>query len=80
MESLSFGLGGLEAEFWRWLFIMTRIGAALFAAPFFGATSVPPQARVIMTGAVGAWRPQGSISRGGERPAAAGDYEAWTPE
>ena len=53
MESLSFGLGGLEAEFWRWLFIMTRIGAALFAAPFFGATSVPPQARVIMTGAVG---------------------------
>ena len=36
MESLSFGLGGLEAEFWRWLFIMTRIGAALFAAPKAG--------------------------------------------
>lgn len=27
-----------------------------------------------------AWRPQGSLSRGGERPRATGDYEAWTPE
>ena len=53
MVSLTFGLGALEAEFWRWLFIMTRIGAALFAAPFFGASGVPPQARVIVTGAVG---------------------------
>lgn len=53
MMALTFGLGALEAEFWRWLFIMTRIGAALFAAPFFGASGVPPQARVIVTGAVG---------------------------
>lgn len=53
MLALNFGLGSLEAEFWRWLFIMTRIGAALFAAPFFGASSVPPQARVIVTAAVG---------------------------
>lgn len=53
MIALTFGLGALEAEFWRWLFIMTRIGAALFAAPFFGASGVPPQARVIVTGAVG---------------------------
>ena len=33
-----------------------------------------------LTGAVGAWRPQGSISQGGVRPAASGDYEPWTPE
>ena len=50
--NLTFGFGAVEAEFWRWLFVMTRIGAALFAAPFFGAAAVPPQARVIVTGAV----------------------------
>ena len=33
-----------------------------------------------LTGSIGAWRPQGSIARGGERPAASGDYEAWIPE
>ena len=52
--NLTFGFGPVEAEFWRWLFVMTRIGAALFAAPFFGAASVPPQVRVIVTGAVAA--------------------------
>lgn len=52
MIALDFGFGALEAEFWRLLFAMTRIGAALLAAPLFGATSVPPQARVIGAGAV----------------------------
>ena len=33
-----------------------------------------------MSGTPYAWRPQGSLSRGGERPAATGDYEAWKPE
>ncbi|MFO1012491.1 MAG: NADH:ubiquinone oxidoreductase subunit NDUFA12 [Caulobacteraceae bacterium] len=33
-----------------------------------------------LTGALGAWKPKGSIARGGERPRAAGDYEAWSPE
>ena len=33
-----------------------------------------------MTGTVDAWRPQGSIVRSGERPAATGDYQAWRPE
>jgi flagellar biosynthesis protein FliR len=28
MIALSFGFGAVEAEFWRWLFVMTRIGAA----------------------------------------------------
>jgi flagellar biosynthetic protein FliR len=50
--ALHFGFGALEAEFWRWAFLMTRIGAAMTAAPFFGATNVPAQLRVIMAAAV----------------------------
>ena len=33
-----------------------------------------------LTGTVGAWRPPGSIARGGQRAPATGDYQAWTPE
>jgi flagellar biosynthetic protein FliR len=59
--NLSFGFGPVEAEFWRWLFVMTRIGAAMLAAPLFGAGGVPMQARVVLTGAVAvlvcAWSP-----------------------
>jgi len=58
---LNFGFGPVEAEFWRWIFVMTRIGAAMLAAPLFGAGSVPPQLRVIMAGAIAvlvcAWMP-----------------------
>jgi flagellar biosynthetic protein FliR len=50
--NLSFGFGPIEAEFWRWLFVMTRIGAAMLGGPFFGAGSVPMQVRVVATGAV----------------------------
>ena len=61
MIALSFGFGALEAEFWRLLFVMTRIGAAMLAAPFFGAGNVPPQVRVIATGTLAvlvcAWTP-----------------------
>lgn len=61
MIALHFGFGALEAEFWRLMFVMTRIGAALFAAPLFGATTVPPQVRVIVSGAIAvlvcAWSP-----------------------
>ncbi len=61
MNALHFGFGPLEAEFWRLLFAMTRIGAAMLAAPFFGAGSVPPQVRVIASGAIAvlicAWTP-----------------------
>ncbi|CAN5388245.1 NADH:ubiquinone oxidoreductase subunit NDUFA12 [soil metagenome] len=32
-----------------------------------------------LTGTVYAWKPKGSISRGGERARAIGDYEAWKP-
>ena len=52
MIGLDFGFGPLEAEFWRLLFVMTRIGAALFAAPLFGSAAVAPQVRVIVTGAL----------------------------
>ena len=59
--NLTFGFGTVEAEFWRWLFVMTRIGAAMLAAPLFGAGGVPMQARVVITGAVAvlvcAWTP-----------------------
>jgi len=61
MIALHFGFGALEAEFWRLLFVMTRIGAALLAAPLFGANSVPMQLRVNLAGAVAvlvcAWTP-----------------------
>ena len=32
------------------------------------------------TGSVRAYRPKGSLARGGERAASSADYEAWTPE
>ncbi len=61
MIELNFGFGALEAEFWRLLFVMTRIGAAMVAAPLFGMSGVPPQVRVIATGAIAvmicAWMP-----------------------
>lgn len=52
MTGLEFGFGPLEEQFWDWVFLMTRIGAALLAAPIFGAASVPPVVRVTMTSAV----------------------------
>ena len=54
MHGLTFGFVPLEAEFWRWMFLMTRIGAALVAAPIFGATNVPAEVRVIVTAAIAA--------------------------
>ena len=33
-----------------------------------------------LSGTIYAYRPKGSIARGGERQRATGDYEAWTPE
>jgi flagellar biosynthetic protein FliR len=58
---LDFGFGPLEAEFWRLVFVMTRVGAAMVAAPLFGMAGVPAQARVIAAGAIAvlicAWSP-----------------------
>ena len=33
-----------------------------------------------MTGTASAYRPSGALEKGGNRAAATGDYEAWTPE
>ena len=61
MIALDFGFGALEQDFWRVVFLMTRIGAAMMAAPFFGAALVPVTVRVCATGAVAvfvaAWMP-----------------------
>lgn len=61
MNGLTFGFGAVEAELWRLVFVMTRIGAALLAAPLFNAASVPVQVRIGVTGAVAvlicAWLP-----------------------
>jgi flagellar biosynthesis protein FliR len=47
------GLGALEAQLWQLLFVMVRIGAALIAAPIFGARSVPVQVRIVLAAVVG---------------------------
>ena len=56
-----FGLGALEAQLWPLIFTMVRIGAALLAAPLFGAMSVPVQLRIVLAGAIAvfvlAWTP-----------------------
>lgn len=61
MIALDFGFGALEEDFWGVVFLMTRIGAAMLAAPFFGAASIPVTVRVCATGAVAifvaAWMP-----------------------
>lgn len=61
MIALDFGFGAVEAELWKLVFLMTRIGAALLAAPFFSAAAIPVQLRVAITGAiavlVSAWVP-----------------------
>jgi flagellar biosynthesis protein FliR len=58
---LDFGFGPLESEFWRLVFVMTRVGAAMVAAPLFGMGGVPAQVRVIAAAAVAvlicAWTP-----------------------
>lgn len=49
---MGFGLN-IEAQLWALLFVMVRVGAALIAAPVFGAISVPLTVRVSLSGAVG---------------------------
>lgn len=52
MSMAALGLGPLETEFWRVAFLMTRIGAAMLAAPLFGAAGVPVLVRTAATGAI----------------------------
>ena len=61
MNLPDFGFGNVEAELWSLIFVMARIGAALLAAPIFGAMSVPVQLRIVIAGAIAvfvlAWTP-----------------------
>jgi len=50
--ALDFGFGDLEAGLWLLVFCMTRIAAALLAAPLFGLAAVPMQLRVAVSGAI----------------------------
>ncbi len=52
MIGIDFGFGNVETELWRMMFVMTRIGAALLAAPIFSSAGVPVQLRVAITGAI----------------------------
>ena len=47
------GFAGVEAQLWLWLIAMIRPGAALMAAPIFGAAAVPVQLRIILSLAIG---------------------------
>lgn len=61
MSLPDFGFGNIEAELWRLIFVMARIGAAFIAVPIFGAMSVPVQLRIVLAGAIAvfvlAWTP-----------------------
>ena len=48
------------------------------ALPERRAFEQPPQANI--TGTDDAFRPSGSLTRSGVRPAASGDYQAWKPD
>lgn len=52
MIALDFGFGNLEPALWLLVFTMTRIAAALLASPLFGASAVPMQLRVAISGAL----------------------------
>lgn len=52
MNLPDFGLGGIEEQLWMLVFVMVRVGAALLAAPVFGARSVPVQVRIVIAAAV----------------------------
>lgn len=47
------GFVGVENQLWIWLIAMIRPGAALLAAPIFGARGVPVQLRLILSLAIG---------------------------
>lgn len=53
MTATAIDFGNLEAELFRVIFLMVRIGAAFLVAPLFGAVSVPVQVRLVLAGAVG---------------------------
>lgn len=65
MNTLDFGLAGLEAQLWQILFLSIRCGAALMAAPMVGGMAVPAQLRVLLALVLGvfiaAWLPMPQV-------------------
>jgi len=49
----AFAFGNIEATLQLWLLAMVRPGAAMLAAPFFGAGNVPVQLRLVLALALG---------------------------
>ena len=51
-------------------------------APIHGVEHKPWEKEHLpnLSGTPYAYRPQGSVAKGGQRPAATGDYQAWQPE
>jgi flagellar biosynthesis protein FliR len=49
----AFAFGNIEATLQLWLLAMIRPGAAMLAAPFFGAGNVPVQLRLVLALALG---------------------------
>lgn len=47
------GFVGVESALWMWLVAMIRPGAAMLAAPIFGAPAVPVQLRLVVALALG---------------------------
>ncbi|MCQ8241691.1 NADH-ubiquinone oxidoreductase subunit NDUFA12 family protein [Rhizosaccharibacter radicis] len=65
----------VPAEWWNWLH---NVDEAPLPASARRGWQIPFQSN--RTGEPGAYRPPGSDYRGGQRPHATGDYEAWTPD
>lgn len=50
---MSPAFAGAEDQLWQWVMAMIRPGAAMMAAPFFGAAQVPRQVRIILALMIG---------------------------
>jgi len=65
----------IPAEWYGWIHNTTDIVPSDLPAPREWQKPAIPN----LTGTSGAYRPAGSLDRGGNRAAATGDYEAWSP-
>lgn len=80
----------------RWVLYKGYVDASKVPPDWFGwlhySIDLPPTEQAMtrrpwmkehvpnLSGTPYAWRPRGSIARGGQRPSASGDYQAWKPE
>jgi NADH:ubiquinone oxidoreductase subunit len=80
----------------RWVLYNGYVDASKVPPEWFGwlhySIDLPPTEQALahrpwmkehvpnLTGTPFAWRPRGSIARGGRRASASGDYQAWRPE